>query len=118
MTTIFQRGNEFSDLPFSASQMERDLQKMQAPAPAIKPLPDAANPVPVNGKTAVAKDTPSAAGGGIASPLREGSITTRVYHAGKYFTSSDGLLVWPAVQTLKFTDAAGRAVQIDFGAPS
>lgn len=118
MTTIHRQGNEFSDLAFNAEQLQRDVQKMQSPESPIKPLPGAANPVPVPGKTAVAKNTPAAGGGGIASPIKENALATREYHAAKYITTSDGLFAWPAIKTMKFTDAAGRAVQFDFAEPS
>lgn len=117
MTTIYRKGNEFSDLPFSAEQLHRDLNKMQSPEAPVKPLPDAANPDAVPGGTKVAKNTPSASGGGISSPLTETAVSDRTYHAGKYITTSDGLFAWPAVSLLKFTDAAGRTVEIKPAAP-
>lgn len=115
---IYRQGNEFSDLPFSAEQIQRDLGKLQTPEAPVKPLPPAATPAPIADKTALAKNTPSASGGGISSPLAETNLADRTYHDGKYITTGDGLFAWPAVKSMKFKDASGRDVVIQFAAPA
>lgn len=117
MTTIYRKDNEFSDLPFSAEQIQRDLSKLQTPEPGIKPLPAPVTPAPIADKTALAKNTPDTRSSGISSPLTETALTDRTYHAGKYITTSDGLFAWPAVKSMKFKDAAGREVLINPASP-
>lgn len=117
MPTIYRQRNEFSDLPFSADQIQRDLGKLQTPESAVKPLPTPATPAPIADKTALAKNTPDARSSGISSPLTETALTDRTYHAGKYITTSDGLFAWPAIKSMRFKDAAGREVLINPASP-
>lgn len=56
-------------------------------------------------------------GGGIASPLTEGAITTREYHPAGWRTT-DGLFTFPAIKTINMTDANGNAVQLRFSSPA
>lgn len=102
----------------SPGQIERDLGRLQQADPGIKPLAAAANPDAIRDKTAVARNTPPSSGGGISSPLTEEAISTRTYWDGSVMTSSDGLLVWPAVKTITMTDAAGRSVEFVFAEPA
>lgn len=115
---IYRQGNEYSDLPFSAEQLQRDLHRLQQPTRGVAPLPAPANPDPVPTKTAVARDTPDPTGGGISSPLSESDIADREYWTGSYITTSDGLFAWPAIKSMSFTDASGRAVVIEFAEPA
>lgn len=115
---IYRQGNEFSDKPFSGDALQRDLEKIAKPEPAAKPLPKPVEPDALRDKTGLSKDAASSGGtGGISSPLKETSITDRIYHSGKYITTSDGLFAWPAIKTLKMKDSAGRAVVIEFASP-
>lgn len=118
MTTIYRQGNEFSDLPFNAEQLQRELARLQTPESAAKPLPAPTTPAPIADKTALAKNTPNPGSSGISSPLTETSLAARTYHAGKTITTSDGLFAWPAVKEMSFTDADGRAVKIVMASPT
>lgn len=63
-------------------------------------------------------------GGGIASPLTEktksdgngGQVADRTYYAGGLPTS-DGLLMLPLEKQMKFTDADGAEVIINYASP-
>jgi hypothetical protein len=66
---------------------------------------------------AVAKKTAGAASGGIASPLIETDIDARTYHAGKYWSTSDGMILWPAIDAVVFTDANGAEVVQRYASP-
>ena len=60
----------------------------------------------------------SGSGGGISSPLTETDAADRAYHSGEYITTADGLFAWPAISSMSFTDASGRAVVIQFAVPA
>lgn len=115
---IYQKGNEFSDKPFSGDALQRDLEKISKPDNSAKPLPPAPEPDAIRAKTGLGKNAATSGGsGGISSPLREGSLADRTYHDGKYITTSDGLFAWPAVKALKMKDSSGRPVVIEFASP-
>lgn len=51
-----------------------------------------------------------ATGGGIASPLTETALADRTYHTGKYWSTSDGMILFQAIDQIKFLDANGAEV--------
>lgn len=86
---------------------------------APRVLPPAPQPAPIPARTG--KSTPSsssASAGGIASPLTETAYADREWHAEQTISSSDGMFnirVKP-IKTLKFTDANGAPVALEFAA--
>ena len=67
---------------------------------------------------------PGSGGGGLASPLTEGSggglALARTYHPPRVLVSSDGLFMWEVapVATIRFTDAAGAAAEFRLAVPT
>lgn len=58
-----------------------------------------------------------ATGGGIASPLTETAYGDRTYHAGKFWSTSDGMILWQAIESITFNDANSAEVVLQFDSP-
>lgn len=73
----------------------------------------------VDGKRGIGLASATGTGGGIASPLTEGSVDDREYYGLQLVTSADGLFVLPIspIKKLKLSDANGNPVEIVLAEP-
>jgi hypothetical protein len=94
-----------------------DITRLVRPAPAENRLPAAATPKPIRAKTGLERSGSGGTTGGISSPLTETAIADRTYHVDAFTATTDGLFAWPAVKSVKMTDAAGREVLLQFASP-
>lgn len=58
-----------------------------------------------------------ASGGSIASPLTEVDYADRTYHTGKFWSTSDGMILWQAIASITFNDANSAEVVLNFDSP-
>jgi hypothetical protein len=94
----------------TATAIQRLAQKRAAPATleAVKP------PAQILASRSLGRNpAASSTGGAIESPLTE---IARSLHATQAI-SSEGLFVWSVPETITFSDAAGRPVELIFAAP-
>lgn len=94
--------------------VKESIRKLADKPAAGSALDAAKKPSPVLPKTGFGQNPGGSSG--ISSPLTETNYADREFYTTYTLTSTDGLFVMELrrIKTMKFVDAAGRPVQMDF----